>query len=152
MAFRWRAEGDPTLNTGWKALWFSRGSGAVFLRKPLILWFSRDPSYHPPDLDPRLILQFFFGWTGKAYKYMYMKSELKASLKQNTLLIRLAVLVNRTYNRTNRGLIRVTLRPWKPCMIFKTFEKLIRVTCPCIIVLAIVHYRERPCETVRDRM
>ena len=36
-------------------------------------------------------------------------------------------------------------------MIFKTFEKLTRVSCPCIIVLAIVQDRERPCETVQDR-
>ena len=36
-------------------------------------------------------------------------------------------------------------------MIFKTFKKLTRVPRPCIIVLAIVQDRERPCETVRDR-
>ena len=37
-------------------------------------------------------------------------------------------------------------------MIFKTFKKLARVPCPCMIVLAIVQDRERPCETVRDRI
>ena len=35
-------------------------------------------------------------------------------------------------------------------MIFKTFKKLTRVPCQCIIVLAIVQDRERPCKTVRD--
>ena len=33
-------------------------------------------------------------------------------------------------------------------MIFKTFKKLTRVSCPCIIVLAIVQDRVRPYETV----
>ena len=33
-------------------------------------------------------------------------------------------------------------------MIFKTFKKLKRVPCPCILVLAIEQDRERPCETV----
>ena len=33
-------------------------------------------------------------------------------------------------------------------MIFKTFKKLTRVPCPCIIVLAIVQDLERPYETV----
>ena len=32
MAFRWRADGDPTLNTGLVALWFYRGSGIA--KKP----------------------------------------------------------------------------------------------------------------------
>ena len=35
----------------------------------------------------------------------------KACLTQNTRLRRFAIRVNRTYNRTNRGLIRVTLGP-----------------------------------------
>ena len=37
----------------------------------------------------------------------------KACLTQTTRLIRLAIRVNRTYNRTNRGLIRVTLRQFE---------------------------------------
>ena len=37
-------------------------------------------------------------------------------------------------------------------MIFKTFKKLTRVPCPCIILLEIVQDRERPCETERDRV
>ena len=36
-------------------------------------------------------------------------------------------------------------------MIFDTFKNLTRVPCLCIIVLAIVQDRERPCETVQDR-
>ena len=35
------------------------------------------------------------------------------SLTQNTRLIRLAIRVNRTNNRTNRGLIPVTFRPFE---------------------------------------
>ena len=35
---------------------------------------------------------------------------------------------------------------------FKTFKKLTRVPCPCIIVLAIVQDRKRPRETVRNRI
>jgi hypothetical protein len=46
----------------------------------------------------------------------------------------------------------IRLYPWKPCMIFKTFKKLAQVPCPCMIVLAIVQDRERPCDTVRDRI
>ena len=37
----------------------------------------------------------------------------KACLTQNTRLIRLAIRVNHTFNRTNRGLIRVTLGPFE---------------------------------------
>ena len=33
-------------------------------------------------------------------------------------------------------------------MVFKTFKNLIRVPCPCIIVLAFVQDRERPYETI----
>ena len=36
-------------------------------------------------------------------------------------------------------------------MIFKTFKKLTRVPCPCMIVLAIVQDLESPCETIQDR-
>ena len=46
----------------------------------------------------------------------------------------------------------IRVYPWKPCMIFKTFKRLTRVQCPCIIVLAIVQDCERSCETVRDRI
>ena len=46
----------------------------------------------------------------------------------------------------------VRVYPWKLCMIFKTFKKLTRVPCPCMIVIVIVQDRERPCETVRDRI
>ena len=42
-----------------------------------------------------------------------MKQTAKACLTQNTRLIRLAIRVNRTYNRTNRGLIRITLGPFE---------------------------------------
>ena len=65
--------------------------------------------------------------------------------------------VNRTYNRTNRGLIRVTLGPFE-CIresrvwFLKLLKKLTRVPCPCLIVLAIVYDRERPCETLRGRL
>ena len=45
----------------------------------------------------------------------------------------------------------IRVYPWKPCMIFKTFKKLTRVPCPCIIVYAIVQGSERPYETVQDR-
>ena len=41
MAFGWRADGDPALNAGLVALWFSRGSGPVLLRNPIASWFSR---------------------------------------------------------------------------------------------------------------
>ena len=41
------------------------------------------------------------------------KRMLKACLTQNTRLIRLAIRVNRTFNRTNRGLIQVTLGPFE---------------------------------------
>ena len=37
----------------------------------------------------------------------------KACLTQNTQLIQLTIRVNLTYNRTNRGLIRVTLGPFE---------------------------------------
>ena len=33
MVFRWRADDGPTLNSGLVALWFSRGSEPVLLRK-----------------------------------------------------------------------------------------------------------------------
>ena len=50
----------------------------------------------------------------------------KACLTQNTRLILLAIRVNRIYNQTNSGLIRVTLGPFECirelCMIFKTFK------------------------------
>ena len=36
MAFRWRADGGPTLNAGLVALWFFRGSGPVLLRNPIL--------------------------------------------------------------------------------------------------------------------
>ena len=36
-----------------------------------------------------------------------------ACLTQNTRLMRFAIRVNGTYNRTNRGLIRVTLGPFE---------------------------------------
>ena len=57
MAFRWRADGGPTLNAGLVALWFYRGSGPVLLRKPLILIFFRGGGSGPPvpPLDPPMI-------------------------------------------------------------------------------------------------
>ena len=41
MAFRWRADGGPTLNVGLVALRFFRGPGPVLLRNPAVVWFSR---------------------------------------------------------------------------------------------------------------
>ena len=41
MAFRWRADDGPRLNSGFVALWFFRGSGPVLLRNPVFLWFFR---------------------------------------------------------------------------------------------------------------
>ena len=37
MAFRWRNFGGPTMNTGLLYMLFSRGSGPVFLSKPIAL-------------------------------------------------------------------------------------------------------------------
>ena len=80
-----------------------------------------------------------------------------ACLTQNTRLIRLAIRVNCTYNRTNCGLIRVTLGPFecirdsRVCFL-KLLKKLTRVTCPWLIVLAIVQDRVRLYETVQDRV
>ena len=75
----------------------------------------------------------------------------KACLTQNTRLIRLAIRVNRTkctYKRTNRGLIRVSVYPWKPCMIFKTFKK---TDTGAMSMYNRISDRTRPWETVWDR-
>ena len=47
------------------------------------------------------------------HQTVLIKFKTKAFVTQNTRLIRLAIRVNRTYNRTNRGLIRVTLGPFQ---------------------------------------
>ena len=39
VAFRWRADGGPTLNAGLVALWFYRGSGPVLLRNSIFCDF-----------------------------------------------------------------------------------------------------------------
>jgi hypothetical protein len=80
----------------------------------------------------------------------------KARLTLNTLFTRLATRVNRTYNRTNRALMRLTLVPSEciresPVWFLKLLKKLARVPYPCMIVLAIVQDRQRPCETYRTR-
>ena len=41
MAFGWRADNGPTLNTGLVSLWLFRGSRPVLQRKPVFLWFFR---------------------------------------------------------------------------------------------------------------
>ena len=47
MAFSWRADVGPTLNSGLVALGFYRGSGPVLLR---------NPNFSPvPPLDPRML-------------------------------------------------------------------------------------------------
>jgi len=46
----------------------------------------------------------------------------------------------------------IRVYPWKPCMLFKTLKELARMSCPCMIVQAIVQDRERPCETVWGRI
>ena len=62
MAFRWRADDGPTLNSGLVALRFFRGSGPVLLRNPFFLRFfsvcvcGGGGSGPPvPPLDPRMI-------------------------------------------------------------------------------------------------
>ena len=40
MVFGWRADDGPTLNAGFVALWFFRGSGPVLLRNPIFCDFS----------------------------------------------------------------------------------------------------------------
>ena len=55
MAFRWRADDDPTLNAGLVVLENFRGSGPVLLRNSMFLWFFRWGSGPPvPPLDPRM--------------------------------------------------------------------------------------------------
>ena len=49
MAFRRRADDGLTLNAGFVALWFFRGSGSVSLRNPIFLWLFRGG---PPDPAP----------------------------------------------------------------------------------------------------
>ena len=48
LAFRWCADGGPTLNAGLVALWIFRGSGPVLLRNPIFLWFQGGPDPLPP--------------------------------------------------------------------------------------------------------
>ena len=48
-----------------------------------------------------------------SYLEAWSFKEVKACLTQNARLIRLAIRVNHTYNRTNRGLILVTLGPFQ---------------------------------------
>ena len=57
MAFRWRADGVPTLNAGLVTLWFYRGSGPVLIRNPIFCDFSggEGESGPPvPALDPHM--------------------------------------------------------------------------------------------------
>ena len=63
MAFCWRSDDCPTLNTGLLALWFSKGSGPVLLRNPIALWFSREGGWRGPDpLVPPLVPRMFVTW------------------------------------------------------------------------------------------
>jgi hypothetical protein len=91
----------------------------------------------------------------RQHVHVYLKFELrytkksKACLTQNTRLIWLATRVNRTYNRTNHGLIRLTLGPFVCIRESRVwFLKLKKIGTD----LAIVQDRERPCETVQDRI
>ena len=57
MAFRRRADNDPTLNSGFVACtWLFRVSGPVLLWTPKFLWFFRGSRPHtpppPPPMDP----------------------------------------------------------------------------------------------------
>ena len=57
MAFRWRANGRPTLNAGLVALRFYRESGPVLQRNPIFFRQGRCPDPlppPPPPLDPRM--------------------------------------------------------------------------------------------------
>ena len=55
MAFRWRADDGPKLNTGLVALWYFRRSGPVLLRNPIFLCFFRGgPDPLSPPLDPHM--------------------------------------------------------------------------------------------------
>ena len=60
--------------------------------------------------------------------------------------------VNRTYNRTNRGLIRITLGHFKCIRESRTrflkLKKPAQMSRPCVIVQAVVQDRERTCDTV----
>ena len=52
MAFRWQADGGPTMNAGLVNMWFYRGSGPVLLRNPYILVIFRGgggPDPCPPS-------------------------------------------------------------------------------------------------------
>ena len=53
LVFRRSANDGPTLHDRWIALWFSRGSGPVFLRKPIVLRFSRRGVSRPPGPNTR---------------------------------------------------------------------------------------------------
>ena len=58
MALCWRVNDDPTLNAGLVALWFTRGSVPVLLRKPIAFWFSKVGG--PNSLSPLWIR--LWGW------------------------------------------------------------------------------------------
>ena len=57
IAFRWRADDRPTLIAGLVALWFSRGSGPVWLRKPYIFVIFQGGGVRTlcPPLDPPMM-------------------------------------------------------------------------------------------------
>ena len=62
MAFRWRADDGPTLNTGLVAYWLSRGSGPVLLRRPIYLCFFKggpDPLSPPSGSTHAIKFQSF---------------------------------------------------------------------------------------------
>ena len=57
MAFRWRADDDPTLNAGSVASYFFRGSGPELQRNPIFFNFSGGGGCsvtRVPPLDPHM--------------------------------------------------------------------------------------------------
>ena len=70
MAFRWRADGGPTLNPGLVALWFYRGSGPVLLRNPIFCDFSWGGGSGPlPPPPPHLDLRMYDMGTQKNHLF-----------------------------------------------------------------------------------
>ena len=118
---------------------------------PLPFDWREHVAYTPPPLisidlrQQTKILQLYI------YLTVHLNKLINEHFTNSFFLTKAPILLNEFLQPYPSYTRAIRVYPWKPCMIFKTFKNLTRVPWPCIIVLAIVLDRERPCETVRDR-